>query len=91
MDQTRTSHHRMSLDEYVELEEKSPVTCSHARDMNRVWLREEVYEGDVAIPFLDARLAMDEIYEDVSLPPLSVKGEQWNPAEEEWAEEDDAD
>jgi len=44
------------------------------------WLGDEIEgDGDIAIPLLETRVTMAELYEDVSLPPLAVKeGEEWD-------------
>jgi Uma2 family endonuclease len=43
------------------------------------WERDEVNsDGEIPIAFLDARITMDQIYDDVTLPPLAVgEGEEW--------------
>jgi hypothetical protein len=57
---------------------------SYCRQEDSDWLRDEIEgEGDIAIPFLETRVRMAELYEDVSLPPLAVKeGEEWD--EDDW-------
>jgi hypothetical protein len=55
---------------------------SYDRHDDGDWLRDEIEgEGDVAIPFLETRVTMAELYEDVTLPPLAVKegeGDEWD-------------
>jgi Uma2 family endonuclease len=43
------------------------------------WLRDELSgAGTIAIPMLGAELSLDDIYDDVTLPPLAVgEGEEW--------------
>ena len=62
---------------------------SYGRHGDGDWLRDEIEgEGDIAIPFLETRVMMAKLYEDVSLPPLAVKeGEEWD---EDGREDDDA-
>lgn len=53
------------------------------------WLREEVAgDGGIPIPGLDTELTLDDIYDDVPLPPLAVgEGEEW----EDYAPEESED
>ena len=75
-----------SLRTYLVIDQRRRHVLCYTRDAQGEWLREELQgDGEIAIPFLDARLTLDEIYEDVTLPPLSVKeGEAWDEAE--WAD-----
>ena len=48
----------------------------YARDADGAWTREEIHgEGAIPIPALETTLAMSEVYEDVALPPLTVREE----------------
>ena len=51
----------------------------------RHWDRAEITEGDVALDFLGYTLSIDQIYDDVTLPPMSVGEED----ERDNAEEDE--
>jgi Uma2 family endonuclease len=53
------------------------------------WLREEIQgEGEIRLPGLNATITMDQIYEDVPLPPLAVgEGEEWEDYLEEEVED----
>lgn len=94
---TRATDRREKLDAYLRLaslrtylivEQRRRHVLAYTREANGEWLRDEFEEGDVAIPFLETRLTIDEIYEDVTLPPLGVKeGEEWDVDEEEWVED----
>jgi Uma2 family endonuclease len=56
-------------------------TCGKGSD----WTREEITgSGEARIAFLDASLSLDDIYEDVPLPPLAVgEEEEWYDLEDE--------
>jgi Uma2 family endonuclease len=77
-----------SLRQYLIVDQRRKHVLSYGRHEDGDWLRDEVEgEGDISIPFLETRVMMAELYEDVSLPPLAVKeGEEWD--EDDW---DDAD
>jgi Uma2 family endonuclease len=81
-----------SLRVYLIVEQRRRHVLAYTREANGEWRREEIHgEGAIALPFLDAHLTIDEIYEDVTLPPLSVReGDEWDP-DEEWAAEAEAD
>jgi Uma2 family endonuclease len=69
-----------SLRQYLIVDQRRKHVLSYYRvDENAEWLRVEIEEdGDIEVPFLETRVAMSEVYEDVTLPPLSVKeGEEW--------------
>ena len=67
---------------------------SYSRHENGDWLRDEIEgDGDIAIPFLETRVTMAELYEDVTLPPLAVKegegeGGEWD--NDGWDDDDAA-
>jgi hypothetical protein len=48
------------------------------------WGRDEVHaDAEIPIAFLGARITLDQIYDDVTLPPLAVgEGEEWEDDEE---------
>jgi Uma2 family endonuclease len=72
-----------SLREYLIVEQRRRHVLAYIRDAKGEWVREETQgDGDVAVAFLDTRLTLDQIYEDVTLPPLTVReGEEWDEAE----------
>lgn len=91
---TRATDRREKLDAYLKIEslqtylivaQRLRHVIAYTRGESGEWLRHEFQgEGEIAMPFLDARLTLDQIYEDVPLPPPSVKeGEEWN---EDWIE-----
>jgi Uma2 family endonuclease len=68
-----------SLRMYLIVEQRRRHVLVYARDANGDWLRDEVAgANDIPIPPLDTRIALDEIYEGIELPPLAVgEGEYW--------------
>lgn len=87
---TRATDRREKLDAYLRMpslrtylivEQRRRHVLCYTRDAGGEWTRHEVQGvGVVVIPFLDAQLTLDEIYDDVPLPPLTVR------EDEEWAE-----
>jgi len=81
-----------SLRSYLIVEQRRRHVLCYTRGANGEWSREEVQgDGDIALPFLDARITVDQIYEDVNLPPLTVKEDaEWNETwdDGEWDDED---
>lgn len=72
-----------SLKAYVIVEQRRRQLLLYARMANGEWSREEILgSGEIVIAGLGLRLTLDEIYEDVPLPPLSV-GEDDD--RDEWA------
>jgi Uma2 family endonuclease len=66
---------------YLIVEQRRRQVFLYSRASSGEWSREEIVgSGEVVIPSVDARITLDEIYEDVPLPPLSV-GE-----EDDWDE-----
>ena len=62
-----------SLQTYAIVEQRRRQVTVYTRDADGQWQREELIgSGDVVIPAIDATLTLDEIYEDVPLPPLAV-------------------
>jgi len=75
-----------SLRLYLIVEQRHRRVLAYSRDAAGEWLREEFNgTGTVAVRALDATITLDDIYDDVPMPPLTV-GE--NDAGEEWGEED---
>jgi len=73
-----------SLRSYLIVEQRRRHVVVYTRGDGGDWLRDEITGAeDVLMPCLDARLTLDEIYDDVPLPPLAV-GEE---ADEEEVEE----
>jgi len=72
-----------SLDLYLIVAQRHRHVIAYTRGPGSEWLREEFHrEGDIPIPFLGAQITLDQIYDHVPLPPLSVKEgdddwEQW--------------
>jgi Uma2 family endonuclease len=62
-----------SLRTYVIVEQRRRQVTLYTRDADGEWERNELTgSGDVVIPAIDATLTLDEIYEDVPLPPLVI-------------------
>jgi Uma2 family endonuclease len=92
---TRASDRREKLDAYRRMpslrmymivDQRRRHVFVYRRKARGEWVREEVQgEGEISIPQLRVKLEMDEIYDDVPLPPLAVgEGEEW----EDYAEEE---
>ena len=93
---TRATDRREKLDAYMRIpslraylivEQRRRQVLVYTRDESAGWLRDEINgSGEASIAFLGAALSLEDIYEDVPLPPLSVgEGEEW----EEWLEDED--
>lgn len=74
-----------SLRQYLIIDQRRKHVLAYTRDESGEWLREEVHgDGEITIASLDLSLTMAEIYEDVRLPPLTVReGEDWEEEEEQ--------
>lgn len=81
-----------SLRMYLVIDQRRRHVLAYTRRADGEWARDE-FAGDGEIPFafLQARLSLDEIYEDVTLPPRRVgEGDEWEEEEEEeeaWGDE----
>lgn len=76
-----------SLRSYLIVDQRRRQVLVYTRGAGGEWSRDELAgTGDVSIPSLDARFTLDEIYDDVPLPPLAV-GEEEDELEEDWAED----
>jgi Uma2 family endonuclease len=80
-----------SLRQYLMIEQRRKHVVSYTRsDEVSEWLRDEIEgDGEIAVPALDTHVATSDIYEDVKLPPLTVKEEQDDYSDEEWEEDDE--
>jgi Uma2 family endonuclease len=77
-----------SLRTYIVVEQRRRQVILYTREADGAWRRDELLgSGKVVIPALDATLTLDEIYEDVPLPPLSV-GEE-DDEDYDWEDEPD--
>lgn len=100
---TRTTDRREKLDAYMRLpslavylivEQNRRYALAYVRDEALGWVRHELSgQGSVPLDFLGGAISLDEIYDDVPLPPLSVKEQEaewpdWDEDEDE--PEDDA-
>jgi len=74
-----------SLRLYLIVDQRRPHVFVYGRTADGEWERDEVQaEGEISIAFLDTRITLDEIYDDVQLPPLAVgEGEEWEDYGEE--------
>ena len=81
-----------SLRQYLVIDQRRKHVLSYHRvDDVGEWLRDEIEgDGDISIPVLDTRVAMADVYEDVKLPPLTVKEEQGEYSDDEWDEDDES-
>ena len=80
---TRATDRREKLDAYMRIpslrvylivEQRRKQVIAYARDAGEEWQRHEREgDGEIPIAFLNHRLSLAEIYEDVSLPPLKVR------------------
>jgi len=76
-----------SLKTYLIVEQRRRHVLAYVRDAHGEWLKHEFDgEGEIALACLDARIAMDQIYEGIDLPPLKV-GEE----EDDWGDYGDDD
>lgn len=75
-----------SLRTYLVVDQRRRHVFVYQRDAAGEWLREEVSgDGAIEMPWLSATLRLDDIYDDVPLPPLAVgEGEEW----EDYADEE---
>jgi Uma2 family endonuclease len=72
-----------SLRLYMIVEQRHRRVFVYSRDDDDTWLREEYTgTGDVAIRALGITMSLDEIYDDVPMPPLAL-GEE---PDSEWAD-----
>ena len=63
-----------SLHHYLIVEQRRKHVIVYSRDSAGEWGRGQLDEkGDIPIDFLDCRLSLAQIYEDVTLPPLKVR------------------
>lgn len=83
---TRATDRREKLDAYQRLEsvrcylvveQRRRQVIAYTRDAGGEWRRDEfVGSGDIRVDALDLTLTLDEIYDDVPLPPLNVGEEE---------------
>lgn len=78
-----------SLRMYLIVEQRRRHVLAYTRERTGEWLREECLgQGEIAIPVIDTRIRMDDLYEGVELPPLAVKEEEdWEEYGDENAED----
>src|SRR5262245_27726163 len=75
-----------SLQHYLIVEQRRREVSAYGRAVSGEWERTELVEsGEIDIALLGARLTLDQIYEDVPMPPLRI-GEQ---VPEEYFDPDD--
>jgi len=74
-----------ALQVYLIVEQRWRKVVAYQRDVAGEWLKSEFEgEGEIQLSPLATRLTLDEIYDDVPMPPLAVKDAEW---EEERANE----
>lgn len=78
--------HEYVAGSYLIIEQRRRHALAYTRDEQGEWAREEItVTGEIRLDFLDTSLSLDEIYDDVPLPPLEVgEGD-----DDEWYELDD--
>lgn len=74
-----------SLRMYLIVERRWRNVIAYQRDATGEWFRDEVEgDGEIMVSPIQARLTLDEIYDDVPMPPIGVReGEEWDEDEEE--------
>ncbi len=93
---TRATDRREKLDAYMRLpslrsyliiEQRRRHALIYTRDASAGWTRDEIAgTGDVGIAFLDTPLSLDDIYDDVPLPPRSVgESDEWS----DWSDDEE--
>jgi Uma2 family endonuclease len=75
-----------SLRMYLIVEQRHRRVFVYSRAEGGDWMREEFRgTGDISVRALDATITLDEIYDDVTMPPLTVgEGDEW-----EWNEDEE--
>jgi Uma2 family endonuclease len=72
-----------SLNAYLIVDQRRQHVLAYHRD-GAGWSKQELQAGDaVTLPALGARLALDDLYEGVTLPPMTVQEEEWTDDGEE--------
>lgn len=67
------------LGAYLIVDQRRRHVLAYVREGAAEWLKQEFQGADViALPALEARMTMDDIYEGVELPPLAVGEEEWD-------------
>jgi len=62
-----------SLRSYLIVEQRHRRVLAYSRDNDGSWVREELTgSGTVALHVLDIDITLDEIYDDIPMPPLAV-------------------
>jgi Uma2 family endonuclease len=75
-----------SLRIYLIVDQRRRHVLMYTRKGAGDWTREEISgDGAVALEFLGANIPLDEIYEDITLPPL---GGRENADEDEWSDDE---
>ncbi|MBI2073542.1 MAG: Uma2 family endonuclease [Gemmatimonadetes bacterium] len=74
-----------SLRMYLIVEQRWRKLIAYQRDATGEWLRVELEgEGEIVVPPMQVRLTLDQIYDDVPMPPIGVReGEEWDEGGEE--------
>lgn len=82
----------VSLRAYLIVDQRRRYVLAYTREGEGDWRQDELAgTGEIALPFLDAPLTLDQVYQDVTLALLTVpEGEEWE--QYEWADyvEEDA-
>ena len=66
-----------SLRHYLIVEQQRRLVIAYSRDEAGEWIREEIAgAGDIRVSALDLTLTLDDIYDDVPLPPMTVGEEE---------------
>ena len=75
-----------SLRSYLIVEQRHPRVLAYSRDTDGSWLREELAgAGTVSLRAIDLAITLDEIYDDIPMPPLAVgEDEEEDEGDEGW-------
>jgi Uma2 family endonuclease len=76
-----------SLRTYLIVDQSRRRVTHHWRDADGTWMSEEVTDaGAIGLPCPKTTLSLDEIYDDIELPPLGVAEPDWD-SEEDYSTE----
>jgi Uma2 family endonuclease len=79
-----------SLQLYLVVEQRRRHVLAYRREADGGWTREEVQgDGGIALPVLDTGITLAAIYDDVQLPPLTVREDEWALFDDEDVDDED--
>jgi hypothetical protein len=60
------------------VEQRRRHVLAYRRGAEGPWSKEEFQgDGEITLPGLETSVTMDQVYEDVQLPPLTVREDEW--------------